>query len=98
YLGGAHTVRGQSPDTTQSGNAFWLGRAELGYAFPVVRPAIFGDIGWVGSRDALDQIGRPLSGAGVGASIMDGLVRFDVSRGFYPRKQWRVDMYIEAKF
>src|SRR5206468_8559242 len=26
YLGGSQTVRGQSPDTAQSGNAFWLTR------------------------------------------------------------------------
>jgi hypothetical protein len=29
---------------------------------------------------------------------MDGLMRFDVSRGIYPRKRFRVDMYLEAKF
>jgi hypothetical protein len=98
YLGGAHTIRGQSPDTTQSGNAYWMTRGELGVGFAVARPVIFGDLGWAGDREALDKVGRPMSGAGVGASFLDGLIRFDVARGIYPRKQWRVDMYVEAKF
>jgi hypothetical protein len=39
-----------------------------------------------------------MSGVGAGASVMDGLIRFDVARGLFPRKQWRVDMYVEARF
>ena len=98
YLGGAQTVRGQRADTAQSGNAYWLGRLEIGRAMMGARPVAFGDIGWVGDRTALDRIGRPLSGAGIGASFVDGLIRFDVARGIYPRKRMRVDMYVEAKF
>ena len=98
YLGGSATVRGQSPDLAQSGNAFWLTRAELGRAYPFARPIIFGDLGWAGDRTKLSQVGRPLSGVGVGASFMDGLVRADVSRGIYPRRQVKFDLYVEAKF
>jgi len=39
-----------------------------------------------------------MSGVGIGSSIMDGLFRFDVARGLYPQKRWRVDMYVEARF
>jgi hypothetical protein len=98
YLGGAHTVRGQRPDTAQSGDAYWLGRLEVGRALQGVRPVVFGDIGWVGDRLLWQEVGRPMSGVGVGASFMDGLIRFDVSRGLYPQKRMRVDMYVEAKF
>ena len=91
-------MRGQSPDTTQSGNAFWLTRAELGSNNPGVRPAIFADLGWVGDRTKMGDIVRPMSGAGAGVSFLDGLFRFDVARGIYPRKQFRVDLYLEAKF
>lgn len=99
YLGGAHTVRGQRADTAQSGDAYWLARLELGRSVQGVRPVMFGDIGWVGERAKWQtNAGRPMSGAGVGASIMDGLIRFDVSRGIYPRKRIRVDLYVEAKF
>jgi hypothetical protein len=59
---------------------------------------IFGDLGWVGDRGRLSEVGRPLSGGGAGLSILDGLIRFDVARGINPRRQWRVDMYIEAVF
>ena len=100
YLGGAQSIRGQQPDTAATGNAFWMTRAELGYDAGGVRPVIFGDLGWTGSRDSLykNVIGRPMSGVGVGTSIMDGLFRFDVARGLYPQKRWRVDMYVEARF
>lgn len=98
YLGGNATVRGQSPDTAQSGNAFWLTRAELGTNDAGARPTIFADLGWVGDRTKLSQIGRPMSGVGAGVSFLDGLFRFDVARGLYPRKQFRVDLYLESKF
>jgi len=98
YLGGSQTVRGQSPDTAQSGNAFWLTRAELGTNNPAFRPTIFGDLGWVGDRTRISDVGRPMSGVGAGVSFLDGLFRFDVARGLYPRKQWRVDLSVEARF
>jgi hypothetical protein len=98
YLGGSQTVRGQSPDTTQSGNAFWLTRAEVGSNDASVRPAVFADLGWVGDRTKMSDVGRPMSGVGAGVSFLDGLFRFDVARGLYPRKQYRADLYLEAKF
>ena len=100
YLGGAQTVRGQRPDTSLSGNAYWLTRTELAYDAGGVRPSLFGDLGWTGDRALLykNELGRPMSGVGAGASFMDGLFRFDVARGLYPEKRWRVDMYVEARF
>jgi hypothetical protein len=98
YLGGSQTVRGQSPDTAQSGNAFWLTRTELGTNNAGVRPALFADLGWVGDRAKINRVGRPMSGVGAGVSFLDGLFRFDVARGLYPRKQFRVDLYLESKF
>jgi hypothetical protein len=59
---------------------------------------VFGDIGWTGDRNQVRQVGRPLSGVGAGASFLDGLLRFDVARGIFPRRQWRVDGSIEAVF
>jgi hypothetical protein len=98
FLGGAHTVRGELPDTALSGNAYWLTRAEVGGPVYVVRPVVFADLGWVGDRDHMSQVGRPMSGFGVGASIMDGLIRADLSRGVYPTHRVRFDMYVEARF
>ena len=98
FLGGTQTVRGQRPDTAQSGNAFWLARAELATPMPIVRASLFGDIGWSGDRERLGEIGRPLSGVGVGLSGFDGLIRLDVARGIYPRKNVQLSLYLNARF
>jgi hemolysin activation/secretion protein len=97
YLGGSHTVRGQDP-ATAAGDAFWMARAELGGSVAAARPVVFYDIGWAGSRDAWTHPGRPISGAGVGMSIMDGLIRFDVAKGVRPNQGVRVDVYVEGRF
>jgi hypothetical protein len=97
FLGGLHSVRGQTAGTGV-GDAFWLGRLEIGTNVVAARPVIFGDVGWAGSRTNLQDIGRPMSGVGVGASFLDGMFRFDVSRGVHPRWQTRVDFYLEARF
>jgi hypothetical protein len=98
FLGGTQTVRGQRPGVAV-GNAFWLTRGELGYGIGAVRPVVFADLGWAGDRTKWRDIGQPVSGAGAGLSIMDGLVRFDVARGINPKpSQWRVDAYLEGRF
>jgi hypothetical protein len=98
FLGGTHTIRGQSPDPARSGNAFWRARGEFGTTVQGARPVVFGDLGWVGDRDSFERVGLPMSGVGVGVSFMDGLMRFDVARGINPLKQWRVDFYLDAMF
>jgi hemolysin activation/secretion protein len=75
-----------------------LTRAVLGAASSGVRPAVFADLGWVGDRSKLSEVGRPMSGVGAGVSFLDGLFRFDVARGLYPRKQFRVDLYLTSRF
>lgn len=97
YLGGSQTVRGQTA-LTAAGDAFWLGRAELGTSWAAARPVVFADVGWAGNRLDFGKPGRPLSGVGVGSSFLDGLIRFDIARGLYPRKQLRADVYFEARF
>lgn len=101
FLGGLHTVRGQFAKPVGAGrvgDAFWLGRAELARSSMVFRPVLFHDVGWAGSRDALSRIGRPMSGAGFGFSLLDGFVRVDVSRGIHPEQRWRGDIHLGARF
>lgn len=101
YLGDQYTVRGQrpSPDAPgQVGDAYWLARAELAAEMTGVRPIIFGDLGWAGDRHDFSAPGVPLSGAGVGMSFLDGLIRFDLSRGINPKPRTRFDFYLEARF
>ena len=98
FLGGSRTVRGHRAGT-EAGNAFWLARAEIAHGMHVVRPVLFGDIGWAGDRREWRDIGQPMSGAGAGITILDGLIRFDVARGITPKPgQWRVDAYVEGRF
>ena len=94
YMGGLRTVRGQISGT-QSGDAFWLARAELGTRGGAFRPVGFFDIGWAGSRGTFGKT-QPQRGAGVGIGLLDGLFRLDVARGLYPFKRWRTDLYLEA--
>jgi hypothetical protein len=98
FLGGTQTIRAQGPDTAQSGTAFWMARAELARSSEFMRTSLFGDLGWAGDREKWGEFGRPLSGAGVGFSFLDGLIRFDVSRGVYPRRDMRFAFYFNAPF
>ena len=97
YLGGVHTVRGQ-PLAAAAGDAFWMGRGELGFSAPVVRPSVFYDVGWAGDRRDWRSPGHPLSGAGVGISLLDGLLRLDIAKGVRPNRGVRVDLTLEARF
>ena len=56
----------------------------------------FGDVGWAGLRG--DYIGDDLLfGIGVGGSLLDGLIRLDLSHGLKgPQKQFRIDLYVDA--
>jgi hypothetical protein len=97
FLGGSQTIRGE-PAGAAVGDAFWMSRVELGSSFVGARPVVFYDVGWAGDRHDFSNPGRPISGAGVGASFMDGLVRFDVAHGIYPEKKIRANLYVEARF
>jgi hypothetical protein len=97
YIGGTQTVRGQKPGAA-IGNSFWMTRAELGSSFVGARPVVFADLGWAGDRHDWSNRVHPMSGAGVGASFMDGLVRFDVAKGIYPEKKVRASLYVESRF
>ena len=97
FLGGVQTVRGQRAGAA-IGDAFWMTSAEFGTHKVGVREIVFGDLGWAGSRTDFSHPGRPLSGAGVGASFMDGLIRIDVAMGIYPEKSVRANLYVEARF
>jgi hypothetical protein len=97
FVGGNQTVRGQRAGAAV-GDAFWTTSAEIGSRSTGFRKIVFADMGWAGSRTNFSHPGQPLSGAGVGASFMDGLIRLDVAKGIYPEKAWRTNLYVEARF
>lgn len=94
FLGGPATLRGYTGGAI-SGEAFWAGRIEVGNAFPAARVTLFTDVGWAGTRAQFAK-GRPLIGAGVGGSFLDGLVRLDLSRGLRAPTGWRFDFYLDG--
>ena len=102
FVGGLQTVRGQrarADSVGRVGDAMWLVCGELGLTRSLaLKPALFYDSGWAGARSDFARPGRPLSGAGIGLSMLDGLFRLDVSRGIWPERRWRIDTYIGARF
>ncbi len=94
FLGGPSNLRGYDGGVT-SGAAYWSGRVEAANSFPAFRLTAFSDIGWAGSRAEFGR-GKPLLGAGMGVSVLDGLVRFDLSRGLRGPKGWRFDLYFDG--
>ena len=97
YMGGLRTVRGQVAGT-RVGDTYWLSRTEIGYGSSAQKQALFLDLGWAGRRGDFTKPGRPMSGVGIGTSWVDGLIRTDFSRGIYPRKGWRTDISLGARF
>lgn len=55
----------------------------------------FVDAGWAGVREAFGTEGRGL-GAGVGLSILDGLIRVDVARALEGSDDWRLHLYSDG--
>lgn len=94
YLGGPNTLRGYGGGA-QSGDAFWRARLEVANRFPAARLVLFTDLGRAGPRDHL-SLRRSLAGAGLGASVLDGLFRVDLSRALRPPTGWRLDFYLDG--
>jgi hypothetical protein len=97
YLGGTHTVRGHAIGTNE-GDAYWLGRAELSTDQLAFRPVVFFDAGWAGSRDDWAHPGQPMLGAGLGWSILEGLIRFDIAKAIRPNGGVKALLYLDANF
>lgn len=96
FLGGASTLRGF--DTNERfGPTFWRARGELATAFAGARLAAFSDLGWVGEREDF-RLDDPLVGVGLGASLLDGIVRIDVARGVRGSERWKVYLYLDGLF
>jgi hypothetical protein len=114
YLGGASTLRGHEPGTLR-GTEMARGRLELARTLPFGGLAAFTDYastaGSTSGSAALRPAGVNSSGsselwaAGVGLSILDGLVRIDLAHGIGPRRGWqaeaarrgwRLDLHVDA--
>ncbi|HUP90215.1 MAG TPA: BamA/TamA family outer membrane protein [Longimicrobiales bacterium] len=94
YIGGANSLRGYDASVL-SGEAFWRGRAEIGLGMPAIKLVAFSDVGWAGARDQY-KTAKPLLSVGAGASLLDGIVRFDVARALRAPKGWGLSLYFDA--
>jgi hypothetical protein len=81
-LGGVSTVRGFEYGALR-GQAFWAARLDVAPLRGRLRPVLFADAGQAASLEGLFS-SEALAGAGVGLSVFDGLVRFDLSYPITP--------------
>lgn len=94
YLGGASTLRGYD-GSTLVGTSFARARADIAKTFGWGAFALFSDAGWAGDR-------RPylshdvVYSAGVGLSLLDGLVRMDLARQMSRQQSYRLELYVDA--
>lgn len=95
FLGSAATLRGYDP-SVMGGSSFMRGRVELARVFEGVGGSVFYDVGWAGERGGLEG-GDVLSAAGLGLTVLDGLVRADIANGLRgPAKRFRFHLYADA--
>ena len=94
FLGGATTVRGYDGGA-MVGESMARARVELTRGNTAAGFALFADAGWAGVRDDFDT-DDALFGAGVGFTLMDGLLRLDVARGFTGPTGWRIHFHLDA--
>ena len=94
FLGGPGTLRGFAGGAL-SGPDYARARAELANRFPAARVALFADAGWAGAFPAFDGEAVAYS-VGVGASLLDGLLRVDLAHRLEPDPGTRVELYVDA--
>lgn len=94
FLGGAGSLRGYAGGFV-SGDAYWLVRGEVSRGAAAARLIGFADIGWAGSRDQFGK-GDNYAGVGLGLSLLDGLIRFDLAHGLNAVGGTRLELYFDG--
>lgn len=88
-LGGPQTVRGYDYGT-RTGRELWAAQLDLALVRSrILAPVVFFDIGDTFEAD-------PLIGTGVGLSILNGLLRFNLAKGVQPEGALRFDLLFRA--
>jgi hypothetical protein len=88
-VGGPHTVRGYEYGT-RTGREFWSAQLDFAVArSPFWAPVVFVDVG-----DTFTAY--PLIGAGAGLSLVNGMLRFNFSKGVRPSNGIRFDLAFSA--
>jgi hypothetical protein len=88
-LGGPQTVRGYTYGE-RTGTEFWSAQLDVAVGRSrILAPVVFFDIGDTFTSD-------PLIGTGVGLSLLNGLMRFNLSKGIRPDRSVRFDLLFRA--
>lgn len=88
-VGGPHTVRGYDYGV-RTGREFWSAQLDLAVARSSFwAPVVFFDAGDTFTAD-------PMMGAGAGLSLVNGLLRFNLSKGLRPTTGLRFDLSFSA--
>ena len=95
-VGGSSTLRGYGP-RTMVGPCGAGGTVELQRVLAATAFVAFADVGWAGRCQAL-TVDAVLGAGGVGISVLDGLIRADLSRGFASGRRLRFDLYLDGPF
>ena len=95
-LGGTRSLRGFEGGSAQGGSFVAL-RGEVGTTVALLRASVFTDLAWTGEPLAVPD-SRPFAAVGAGASILDGIFRFDLARAVSGGSDWRVHFYLNALF
>jgi hypothetical protein len=88
-LGGPNTVRG-FPYGTRAARQFWA--AQVDYSInrsAALAPVVFADVGDTFTSD-------PMVGVGFGLSVLNGVIRLDLSKGIRPSTEVRFDLAFRA--
>lgn len=93
-LGGPRSVRGIRAGSLV-GPAHGFSRMEMARQARGARIALFGDAAWAGAMDRV-RWDETVRSAGVGVSVLDGLLRMDVARAITGSHGWRVHIYLDG--
>jgi hypothetical protein len=94
FMGGPSTLRGYG-GAAAVGTSFGRARLELGRGSAGIALALFGDAAWAGHRNSIHER-DVLYSAGVGASLLDGLLRFDLARPLRGPRALRLEIHLDA--
>ncbi|MDX1567464.1 MAG: hypothetical protein R3223_06665 [Longimicrobiales bacterium] len=94
FLGGTRSLRGYGGGAAV-GTTYGRLRADLSWGSPAGRLSVFGDAGWAGDLD-LYRRDDVLVSAGVGVSILSGLLRLDLARALRTPTGWRLEVHLDS--
>lgn len=95
FLGGVETLRGYDIGDA-AGTTMARARTELTRGGMAVGLALFADAGWAGPDAADFESGDALLSAGLGVTLLDGLVRVDLARALASPTGWRLHLHLNS--